>query len=316
MERSSYFIKDRAMFGSFPSQKDVDELESNGVKYFVNLTHADEKKISPYTTKYTQISFPIVDRHVPKDWAAFALLIIRLSDIIKSLKQKESLYLHCKGGHGRSGVVVASLFCYMFGMSPENALEQTTKSHSKRSVMREKWRKLGSPQTYYQKNFIHKFFEPLMFYRAYTTGISAGFSNFTSHPVEIKGFGAFFTSEAAIQAYKNPMDKEYVEKQENTQNPITSKRLGRKTELRSDWIEVCDKIAYKVIKAKFNQNLELKENLIRTGLRPIVQHTRSDYFWGDGGDGTGRNKLGKILTNIREEFYRELVDSNEQIIKV
>lgn len=308
MERSSYFIKDRAMFGSFPTQEDVNELELEGVRYFVNLTHDDEKKISPYTTKHTQIAFPIVDRHVPKDWIAFALLIIRLSDIIKSLKPKEAIYLHCKGGHGRSGIVVASLFCYMFGMSPENALEQTTKSHSKRSVMREKWRKLGSPQTYYQKNFIHKFFEPLMFYRAYTSGISAGFSNFTYHPVIIEDFGSFYTSEAAIQAYKNPTDKEYVEKQENTINPIISKALGRKTELRKDWVDVCDKIAYKIIHAKFNQNPELKENLMRTGLRPIVQHTRTDHFWGDGGDGTGRNKLGKILTNLRESFYRELVE--------
>jgi predicted NAD-dependent protein-ADP-ribosyltransferase YbiA (DUF1768 family) len=52
-------------------------------------------------------------------------------------------------------------------------------------------------------------------------------------------------------------------------------------------------------------NPELKENLVRTGLRPIIQHNRGDYFWGDGGDGTGRNKLGKILTNLRESFYRE-----------
>ncbi|NDB82566.1 MAG: DUF1768 domain-containing protein [Alphaproteobacteria bacterium] len=303
MDRSSYFIKDRAMFGSFPSQEAVDELEEEGVRFFINLTHDDEKKITPYVTRYTQISFPIIDRQVPKDWPAFARFIISLSNIIMSLKQGHLVYLHCKGGHGRSGVVVASLFCYMFEMSPENALEQTTKSHSKRSVMREKWRKLGSPQTYYQKSFVHKFFEPLVFYRAYRTGSTAGFSNFTNHRVEIKGLGSFPTSESAIQAYKNPTDKEYVEKQENSRSPIVAKALGRKTELRKDWVQVCDKLMYEVIEAKFNQNPELKNNLIHTGLRPIIQHSRGDYFWGDGGDGTGRNKLGKILTNLRESFY-------------
>ena len=305
MDRSSYFIKDRAMFGSFPTQEAVEELEEEGVRFFINLTHDDEKKITPYTTKYTQILFPIIDRQVPKDWVAFSRFIIYTSDIIMNLLPKEAIYLHCKGGHGRSGVVVASLLCYMFGMTPENALEQTTKSHSKRSVMRDKWRKLGSPQTYYQKNFVHKFFEPLMFYRAYRTGQTAGFSNFTYHPITIEGFGTFSTSEAAIQAYKNPTDKEYVEKQENARSPIVSKALGRKTELRKDWVQVCDKLMFKVVEAKFNQNQELKENLIKTGLRPIVQHTRGDYFWGDGGDGTGRNKLGKILTTLRESFYRE-----------
>ena len=305
MDRSSYFIKDRAMFGSFPTQEAVNELEKEGVRFFVNLTHDDEKKIEPYITRYTYISFPIIDRHVPKDWSAYARFIIRISDIIRNLSHEERVYLHCKGGHGRSGIVVASILCYMFGTNPESALEHTTKSHSKRSVMREKWRKLGSPQTYYQKNFVHKFFEPLVFYRAYKSGPTAGFSNFTNHPVVIKGLGSFPTSEAAIQAYKNPTDKEYVDQQENARTPIASKALGRKTELRKDWSQVCNKLMYTVVEAKFNQNKELKENLIRTGLRPIVQHARGDYFWGDGGDGTGCNKLGKILTNLRESFYME-----------
>ena len=306
MERSSYFIKDRAMFGSFPTQEAVNELEKEGVRFFINLTEDNEKKITPYTTKYTYISFPIVDRHVPKDWCSFAVLIIRVSDIIKALKPKESLYLHCKGGHGRSGIVVASLLCYMFGMTAERALEQTTKSHSKRRVMREKWRKLGSPQTYYQKIFVHKFFEPLMFYRAYKIGATAGFSNFTTHQITIEGLGTFSNAESAIQAYKNPTNREYVENQEKSYSPIISKILGRKTELRTDWVEVCDELMYKVAKAKFNQNPELKDNLIRSGLRPIIQHTRGDHFWGDGGDGSGRNKLGKILTSLREEYYREI----------
>ena len=305
MDRSSYFIKGRAMFGSFPTQEAVEELEKEGVRFFINLTHNDENKISPYVTQYTQICFPIIDRQVPKDWQEFARFILKVSDIISSLKPNQLVYLHCKGGHGRSGIVVACLFCYMFGMSPEHALEQTTKSHSKRSVMREKWRKLGSPQTYYQKNFVHKFFEPLVFYRAYRTGPTAGFSNFTNHPVDIEGLGSFQNSESAIQAYKNPTDKEYVERQQNSRSPIAAKALGRKTELRKDWSYVCDKLMYNVVESKFKQNTELKENLVRTGLRPIIQHTKSDYFWGDGGDGTGRNKLGKILTNLRESFYRE-----------
>ena len=213
MNRSSYFIKDRAMFGSFPTQDDVNELEEMGVRYFVNLTCDYEKKITPYTTKYEYISYPIIDYHVPKNWYSYSLFIIRLSDIIKGLKPGELLYIHCKGGHGRSGVVVASLLCYIFKMNPTVALEQTTKSHSKRSIMREKWRKIGSPQTYLQKCFVHKFFSNLNFYKACQTGNTCGFSNFTSHVVNIEDFGSFPTAEAAIQAYKNPTDSEYVYRQ-------------------------------------------------------------------------------------------------------
>jgi ribA/ribD-fused uncharacterized protein len=304
MERASYFIKDRAIFGSFPTQKAVDELENKGVKFFVNLTYNYEKKITPYVTKHNYITFPISDRRVPQDWKEFARFLIRISDIIlKQLKNGELLYIHCKGGHGRSGVVVASLLCYIFRMTPEQALEHTTKYHSKRSVMREKWRKLGSPQTIQQKNFVHKFFDPLHFYRAYLTGYTAGFSTFTIHRVCIDNI-TYPTAEAAIQAAKNLNDIEYIQKQ-HARTPLMSKNLGRKTEIRKDWERVCDKITYKIVKYKFDQHNDIRENLLNTGLRPIIQHSRGDSYWGDGGDGTGQNKMGNILTKVREQYYRQ-----------
>jgi ribA/ribD-fused uncharacterized protein len=304
MDRASYFIKDRAIFGSFPTQEAVDELENKGVKFFVNLTHNYEKKITPYVTNHNYITFPISDHRVPQDWKNFACFIIRISDIILSLKAGELLYIHCKGGHGRSGVVVACLLCHIFTMTPEQALEQTTKSHSRRSVMREKWRKLGSPQTFQQKNFVRKFFDPLHFYRAYLTGYTAGFSTFTMHRVFIDNIN-YPTSEAAIQAAKNPYNKDYVQKQQHARTPLISKNLGRKTEIREDWDKICDKIIYKITKCKFDQHNDIKENLLNTGLRPIIQHSKGDSYWGDGGDGTGQNRMGKILSVLREQYYRE-----------
>ena len=166
MNRSSYFIKNRALFGSFPTQEAVGELEQAGVRFFVNLTHSDERKIEPYTTKYTYISYPIADRQVPRDRQSFARFIVKLADIICSIPPDELLYVHCKGGHGRSGVVVAVLLCYMFGLGPNQALEYTTRYHSKRNEMREKWRKIGSPQTYQQKSFVYHFCKPINFSRA------------------------------------------------------------------------------------------------------------------------------------------------------
>jgi predicted NAD-dependent protein-ADP-ribosyltransferase YbiA (DUF1768 family) len=277
MERASYFIKDRAIFGSFPTQETVNELELKGVRVFINLTHCHEKKITPYCTKYKSISYPIDDHHVPKDWEGFACFILKVSDIIQSLKTGELIYIHCKGGHGRAGVVVASLFCYIFEMSPNEALEKTTKFHSERSVMRDKWRKLGSPQTFYQKNFVHKFFKPLIFHRVYEKHGTDGFSNFTEHSVYIPDMGLFSSSEKAIQAYKNL----------------------------EEYAEVREEVMYKVVKAKFDQHLELRNNLLKTGLRPIIYNVKGDYFWGNGGNNSGVNKLGKILMRIREEYYRQ-----------
>jgi predicted NAD-dependent protein-ADP-ribosyltransferase YbiA (DUF1768 family) len=33
-----------------------------------------------------------------------------------------------------------------------------------------------------------------------------------------------------------------------------------------------------------------------------VEHTDSDRDWGDGGDGSGRNKLGQIIILVQEEL--------------
>jgi ribA/ribD-fused uncharacterized protein len=303
MERASYFIKDKALFGSYPTQEDIKELEKNGVRHFVNLTFDHEKKIVPYKTKYNYINFPIKDRSVPDDWTNFAKFIIKLSHILKNI-DKDMMYIHCKGGHGRSGVVVASLICFTFNLTPSEALDWTKISHSKRLIMREKWRKLGAPQTLQQKNFVFKFFQPLYFYRPYLNGYTAGFSNFSMHKV-IYNNNEFPTSEAAIQAYKNPYDEEYLQSQVSASSPIISKNLGKKITLREDWLEVCDNIMYEILFNKFTQNPYLIPILTSTGLRPIIQHTRADGFWGDGLDGEGHNKLGKCLVKLRNFFYEE-----------
>ena len=67
MDTCSYFIKDKALFGSYPSEIAVKELEDNGVRYFVNLTHEDEDKIKQYQTNYQIITYTIKDRSIPHD---------------------------------------------------------------------------------------------------------------------------------------------------------------------------------------------------------------------------------------------------------
>lgn len=305
MDRSSYFIENKALFGGYPTQDSVRELEREGVRYFVDLTVDNEKKITPYKTDYVYIRYPIIDHHVPYNWKSFAKFIINISEIIENLEEGELLYLHCKGGHSRSGIVVASILCYMFNIPVNKSLEHTSRCHSVRKVMKDKWRKIGSPQTRHQKTFIYKFFEPLYFYKAYRVGITSGFSNFSLHPVEVPGIGIFPTSEAAFNAHKNLSDKEYVKKQMMSKTPIISKCLANNIEPSQDWEEKKDEIMEKVIKLKFDQHENIRNRLINTGLRKIIAHTRSDSYWGDG-DTTGENKLGKILEKVRNSYYKEM----------
>lgn len=304
MDRSSYFIKDKALFGSFPTQDAVLELENEGVRYFINLTYPDEKNITPYTTNYKCLSFPIKDRHYPENKREFAKFILQLSQIILSLKKNEKIYIHCKGGHGRSGIVVAVILCQLFEFTPEQALDHTTNSHNNRLIMRDKWRKIGSPQTYNQKNFVENFCKPLYFYKACKTGATAGFSNCSLHSVNIENIGVFSTAEAALQAHKSD-DEEYIQKQLGTSNGNTSKIIGCKIKCKETWIKEVPIILYKILRNKFDQNKELIDVLINTGLSPIIYHVRSDDFLGDGYL-AGENLLGKNLTKLRNYYYLKI----------
>jgi ribA/ribD-fused uncharacterized protein len=55
----------------------------------------------------------------------------------------------------------------------------------------------------------------------------------------------------------------------------------------------------KALNAKFSQHAELKALLLSTGDARLVEHTENDSYWGDGGNGRGRNMLGQLLMQVR-----------------
>ncbi len=40
----------------------------------------------------------------------------------------------------------------------------------------------------------------------------------------------------------------------------------------------------------------------------LVEHTKNDSYWGDGGDGSGRNQLGKLLVQLRNDYIEHKFD--------
>lgn len=50
---------------------------------------------------------------------------------------------------------------------------------------------------------------------------------------------------------------------------------------------------------KFLQHEALQEELLATGVATLVEHTANDSYWADGGDGSGKNMLGRILEEVR-----------------
>lgn len=195
METSSFFIEGKAMFGSYPTQESVDVLEEKGVRCFVNLTHDDETKIAPYTTKYKYISFPITDYGVPTDRFLFSKFIYKLCDTIRNLPTEELVYIHCKGGHGRAGIVVSCVISEIFSVDTLTALRYTSECHSKRSVMRDKWRRMGSPQTTNQKQFVHDTFRECFILNRHVLSINSNYPvlvDGNEYSTAFKAFDALF----------------------------------------------------------------------------------------------------------------------------
>ena len=71
---------------------------------------------------------------------------------------------------------------------------------------------------------------------------------------------------------------------------------------RGDWEQVKEDIMLKALRCKFGGIPELKKKLLETGNKRLIEHTHNDSYWGDGGDGSGKNKLGKLLERVRSEL--------------
>ena len=162
-EIAAFFIRDQCLFGAYPTQHQIHELEEWGVDLIVNLTNKHEKNIRTYSTSVKTINFIISDNKVPENIIEFCALIIHITKLID---QNQKIYIHCKGGHGRSGVLVASILCYKYRIMPHEAIQLTTKYHSTRPIharrpkMNEYWKSKGSPQTKEQKQFVVSIFHP------------------------------------------------------------------------------------------------------------------------------------------------------------
>lgn len=128
------------------------------------------------------------------------------------------------------------------------------------------------------------------------------FSNFSPHPIVLKGV-TWPTSEHYFQAQKfaGTPDEEEVRR---APSPMVAARMGRsrKRPLRKDWESVKDQVMHEAVRAKFTQHADLREILLGTGGATIVEHTENDAYWGDGDDGSGRNRLGETLMRVREEL--------------
>ncbi|MDV5354792.1 NADAR family protein [Enterobacter asburiae] len=115
------------------------------------------------------------------------------------------------------------------------------------------------------------------------------------------------TVEHFFQAQKFD-DEALREKIRKLASPMDAAISGRDRDnpLRDDWDCVRDNIMRLAVMEKFKQNDEARDILLATNDLTLVEHTKNDNYWADGGDGSGKNMLGKILMEVRD-MLRETI---------
>jgi hypothetical protein len=102
------------------TENDIQLYGTNGIKKIAEKLSKEEPKFK---------LFPIIDMNEATDDN-------KLLEFCENLKQKlcdgEKLYIHCRGGHGRTGTVVAILLYILYNIEPTDAFNYIQFAHDQR----------------------------------------------------------------------------------------------------------------------------------------------------------------------------------------
>src|SRR5699024_10094158 len=148
----------------------------------------------------------------------------------------------------------------------------------------------------------------------YVGFLGSEFSNFYKCNFKINGVN-FDSSEQAFMYCKAKLfnDDEIGRLILKSNSAKECKRLGRKVSNFEEkkWNENKEKFMYIILKAKFSSNEFLRNKLLNTGDKIIVECAPFDKEWGiginvdemfNGVEWKGDNKLGNILMKVRDEL--------------
>ncbi|HVK02384.1 MAG TPA: NADAR family protein [Armatimonadaceae bacterium] len=128
------------------------------------------------------------------------------------------------------------------------------------------------------------------------------FSNFAKYGFELDG-KYWPTSEHYFQAQKFA-GTEHEEAVRLAPAPMIAANMGRERSrpLRGDWESVKEDAMRRALRAKFTTHAALRDLLLGTGEAVLVENAPGDYYWGVGKDGSGKNRLGALLMELRAEL--------------
>ncbi|KAG9030064.1 hypothetical protein FRB95_004598 [Tulasnella sp. JGI-2019a] len=136
----------------------------------------------------------------------------------------------------------------------------------------------------------------------------SGFSNSSFHDVEFEQ-KLYPTAEHLFQALKflehQPDLAEQVRKVSTRPADAFAEAHRLKQHVRSDWNDINIAMMDYVLRLKFMQHADVREELLFTGNAHLF-HITSNPFWGIGPNGEGRNELGLALMRLRTDLATNL----------
>lgn len=139
-------------------------------------------------------------------------------------------------------------------------------------------------------------------------------SNFYFEPFTASDGKSYMTVEHYYQAMKFE-GTAYAETIRNAETPVVARRLGgsRDYPIREDWEAVKEQVMRDALRAKFTQNEGLKRKLLdNTEESPLIHDAQWDGYWGSGVDGRGKNMLGVMLMELRDQLRKAEADTQAQ----
>lgn len=151
--------------GGYPRNPEFEKLLDIGVDCFIDLTLPEEKEkhnllnISLLVLEKSEsgelmsnvavIQYPTKDRRTMPDYQVVELVMKMYQWYIEG----KLMYLHCRGGHGRAGVIAACFLMLKDQISSDDALKIVQEQHSTRTEYT-RWKQ--SPQTKVQFAQVHR----------------------------------------------------------------------------------------------------------------------------------------------------------------
>lgn len=287
MDFCTYFYKDIGLFGGYPLQDQVNELIKEGVAIFLDLT-TPEDKLPRYTTSNSSIyiNYPIPDGSTPSKSILKLLLLIR-----DYILENRRIYIHCKGGHGRSGMVAAGLLCLLNDISPYDSIKHITESHRSRKNLKSKWLTKLCPHQRNQQQWIYGNFGKTIIthYNDYNI-----FNLFNTNEIIIKG--KTFDKIAQLFLFFANINTDESDFQ------ISLKNIRKRYS-----VNYLNFIMHKAYSCLIKSDTKLQDLLIATGLKKIYYICEDDNYWGFNKN-IGNNYIGKILEVIRLDYIHEKIN--------